>query len=317
MTSKCSNENCFPDTTCSLGHLDRTDCEHWQQESAEVDETAEHPEAPTSDVPWNGYALGTSDLTILSGRGQPVVVGLIGPPHSGKTSLLAYLYMWLLKYGKLGGWDFGGSWTLGGWESVVQYCRWTGEPPPSFPPHTSSTGRHPGVLHVTFRQRESGALRDVLFTDAPGEWFTQWARVPADPTAAGARWVVEHANVLLLLVDSASLADEKSLPQSRRATRDLIERVGAEKGTCPVMVVWTKDDIPVPGGVRDGISCTCEQFLPDAIHLKATYTKPDTIEQCVVEAIRAAENAEVAIDTIEPRLSLDPFLSFRGRHVDK
>ena len=122
MTSKCSNENCFPDTTCSLGHLDRTDCEHWQQESAEVDETAEHPEAPTSDVPWNGYALGTSDLTILSGRGQPVVVGLIGPPHSGKTSLLAYLYMWLLKYGKLGGWDVGGSWTLGAgspWSSIV------------------------------------------------------------------------------------------------------------------------------------------------------------------------------------------------------
>lgn len=315
MTWKCSNENCFPDTTCALGHLDRRDCEHWQKESGEVDQATELSDLPTSDIPWNGYALGTSDLAILSGRGQPVVVGLVGAPDSGKTSLLAFFYMWLLKYGSIDGWDFAGSWTLGGWESVVQYCRWAGEPPPSFPPHTSSAGRHPGVLHVTLRQRESGAFRDVLFTDAPGEWFTQWARVPADPTAIGARWVINHANVLMLLIDSAALADTEKLPQSRRATRDLIERVGAEKGKCPVMVIWTKDDIRVPEAIRDRLSRACEQFLPNAHSWRTTVTKVETIEQCIFEAIRAGETAEEMLDTIEPRLSHDPFLAFRGIHV--
>lgn len=169
MTRTCSNENCFADTTCAIGHLDRKDCEHWQAQEREDGEAAAPIDVPTSDVPWNGYVLGTSDLAILGGRGQPILVGLVGPPNSGKTSLLAFVYMWLLKYGKLGSWDFAGSWTLGGWESVIQHSRWTGEPPPSFPPHTSSTGRHPGVLHVTFRHRDSGVLRDVLFTDAPGE----------------------------------------------------------------------------------------------------------------------------------------------------
>ena len=138
MSHRCTHENCFPDTTCALGHLDRKDCEYWQKRDVGEEESAKQEEIPTNDVPWNGYALGTSDLAILSGRGQPLLVGLIGPPDSGKTSLLAYIYMWLLKRSAIGDRRFAGSWTLGGWESVVHHCRWTGEPPPSFPPHTSS-----------------------------------------------------------------------------------------------------------------------------------------------------------------------------------
>lgn len=315
MTWKCTNENCFPDTACALGHAERKDCDCWQRQEGENDEAADQDSTQTSDVPWNGYVLGTSDLTILSGRGQPVVIGLIGAPDSGKTSLLAYIYMWLLKYGKMGCWDFAGSWTLGGWESVVQPCRWVGEPPPSFPPHTSSAGRHPGVLHITLRQRETGILRDILFTDAPGEWFLHWARVPADPMAEGARWVIDHSNTLLLLVDTDALADAEKLPQARRATRDLIERVGAEKGSCPVMVVWTKDDVDAPSDICEGLSRTCEQFIPDASSWQTTVSKPETIERCIAEAICSGEKSERFFDTIEPRLSNDPFLAFRGIHV--
>lgn len=315
MNWKCVNENCFPDTACALGHLDRNNCEHWQQQGDEADGKVVNPDVQISDVPWNGYALGTSDLAILSGRGQPVVIGLIGPPDSGKTSLLSYIYMWCLKYGRMGDWDFAGSWTLGGWESVVQYCRWVGELPPSFPPHTSSTGRHPGILHISVRQHETGALRDILFTDAPGEWFTHWARVPADKTAAGARWVVKHANTILLLIDSDALADAEKLPQTRRATRDLIERVGAEKGECSAMVLWTKDDVEVPENVREGLSSTCKQFLPNEKTWRTTVTNPETIERCFVEAIRMSEDTITSFDVIEPRLSTDPFLAFRGIHV--
>ncbi len=316
MSRRCTHEHCFPDTTCALGHLDRTDCEYWKEQEGAEGESAKQPAISTSNVPWNGYALGSSDLTILSGRGQPLVVGLIGPPDSGKTSLLAFVYMWLLQHGRMGDWSFAGSWTLGGWESVVQYCRWTGEPPPSFPPHTSSAGRHPGLLHLMLRSSTSGVMRDVMFTDAPGEWFTQWSRVPGDPSAAGARWVIEHSDVFLLLIDSAALTDPEKLPKARRATRDLVERVGAESAHRPVIVVWTKDDVTVAGVARHGVERACSEFLPRADKSKTTVKAPETIEKCFVRALFAAEHAHPASRLVEPRQSRDPFLAFRGIHVN-
>lgn len=315
MSCRCKHENCFPDTTCALGYVNREDCEHWQEENSIAEEEVKKIETPVSDIPWNGYALGTSDMVIVGGRGQPFVIGLMGPPDSGKTSLLAFLYMWLLKHGHFGDWRFAGSWTLGGWESVIQHCRWIGEPPPSFPPHTSSTGRHPGILHLLLRHQLTGEARDVLLTDAPGEWFTQWARSPGEPSAVGARWVIEHSDVLLVLVDSEALANTEKLPQTRRATRDLIERVGAEAKHRNIIMVWTKDDIKIPEATRIAVSRSCGEFLPDAIPLKTTVATPETIAACFARAIRQAENTRVSLNNVEPRLSHDPFLAYRGWHV--
>ena len=135
MNKSCQHEACFADTACALGHYNRSECEHWIPAGPVTPDPGETDDV--ADTPWNGYALGTSDLLILAGRGQPVVVGLMGAEGSGKTTLLAFLYMWLLEHGELPDWTFGGSWTLGAWESLVQNSRWTAEPPPSFPAHTS------------------------------------------------------------------------------------------------------------------------------------------------------------------------------------
>lgn len=314
MSRSCTHESCFADTSCAMGHIERANCENWLKQPATESAPENISPAPTSDVPWNGYALGTSDLTILGGRGSPLVIGLIGPPDSGKTSLLTFIYMWLLKHGGLEGWQFAGSWTLGGWESIVQHSRWVGETPPSFPPHTSSSGRHPGVLHITFRDTK-GRLRDVLFTDAPGEWFTQWAKVPNDATAAGARWVIEHADALIMLIDSAALADPKKLPHTRRATRDLLERIGAVAPHLPMAVVWTKEDVQVSDQVRSALERTCAEFVPHAATLRTTVNKPETIAKCFMDAISAAESSASSADMSEAALSSDPFLAFRGIYV--
>ena len=299
-----------------MGHIDRGECENWKKQPDAENASEEISTELTSDVPWNGYALGTSDLAILGGRGSPLVIGLVGPPDSGKTSLLAFLYMWLLRYGKIVDWQFSGSWTLGGWESVVQHSRWAGETPPSFPPHTSSSGRHPGVLHATFRDTK-GRLRDVLFTDAPGEWFTQWARIPEDAAAEGARWVIDHADVLLMLIDSAALADPKKLPNSRRATRDLIERIGAVASHLPLAVVWTKEDVSIPDQAKDALVRACAEFVPKAATMRTTFNKPETIAKCFMDAISAAESSTLKSYTPEPAQSVDPFLAYRGIHVDQ
>lgn len=314
MKFECSLDNCFPDTTCALGHTNRDECEYWGGEP-------QHPEQSlasmgievaefTSDIPWNGYALGTSDLAILGGRGRPAVIGLIGPPDSGKTSLLAYLYMWLLKHGRVADWSFAGSWTLGAWESVVQYSRWTSEPPPSFPPHTSSSGRHPGVLHLALRNQATGRLQDVLLTDAPGEWFSQWSRAPDSSVSEGAKWVIEKANALLLLVDTGALSDGKKLPATRRATRDLMEQVGA-RTSCQTAVVWTKDDVTAVDAVTKSIQTAYSEFIPGAQMMRTTIQNPDTIEACFRWAIDAATAKLPLQIEPEPRLSSDPFLVLR------
>lgn len=317
MKFRCSHDCCFPDTTCALGHKDRAACEHWVGESQppvqDRDPAAGSARESPCDIPWNGYVMGTSDLAILGGRGRPAVVGLIGPPDSGKTSLLAYLYMWLLQHGTIASWSFAGSWTLGAWESVVQHSRWTSEPPPSFPPHTSSAGRHPGILHLSLRSQASGKLVDVLLTDAPGEWFSQWSRVPSSSASEGARWVIERADAILLLVDSGALSDDEKLPVARRATRDLMERVGAQI-SCRRAVVWTKDDITVPGAVAKAIEAASGEFMPSAQTLRTTISSPRSIEGCFAWAIEAATSrAALQLDT-EPRLSTDPFLALRRSH---
>ncbi len=312
MTHRCTLEGCFPDTTCAMGHLDRSDCENWiaiDGTGTKNDNSGDEPEV--SDIPWNSYSLGMSDLAILGGRGRPVVVGVIGAPDSGKTSLLAYLYMWLLEYGTLPGWVFAGSWTFGGWESIVQFSRWTGEPPPSFPPHTSSAGRVPGLLHLSLRN-EFGALRDVLFTDAPGEWFTQWAKTPEDDRAAGANWVIQHADVLLLLADSSALGDTNTLPQARRETRDLLERVGSVAAHIPISFTWTKTDIEVSEMTRQSVEKSRTQFAPHCHIWGTTINEPQTIAECFSQAITLGDSFQKEIMLKVPILSTDLFLALRG-----
>ena len=222
--------------------------------------------------------------------------------------------MWFLEHGEIPGWVFAGSWTLGAWESLVQPSRWTAEPPPSFPPHTSSSGRIPGLLHLTLRN-EKGVVRDVLFTDAPGEWFTVWSKAPHLGGAAGARWVVEHSDVILLLVDSDALSDETTLPQARRATRDLTERVGALAQHLPLGFTWTKTDIVPDEAIRRAIERSRSEFVPDSEVWQTTIKTPSTIARVVSRAIDLGTRHPRLPKLREPRLNDDPFLAFRGRYV--
>ena len=312
MKQRCRHEACFADTACALGHQSRSECEHWVQSEQETPEPETAPDA--ADIPWNGYSLGTSDFAILAGRGQPVVVGLIGAEGSGKTTLLAFLYMWLLEHGEVPGWVFAGSWTLGAWESLVQQSRWAAEPPPAFPPHTSSSGRVPGLLHLTLRNKE-GLVRDVLFTDAPGEWFTVWAKAPEHEGAAGARWVIEHSDVILLLVDSSALSNEQTLPQARRETRDITERVGALASRVPLGFTWTKTDVALSAATREPIERARSQFAPTSEIWQTTTENPSTIAKVLSQAIDFGTNQPSLQKLHEPRFDDDPFLAFRRNYV--
>lgn len=189
--------------------------------------------------------MGEHDLTFVSGRVKPITIGIVGPESSGKTTILGALYL-LLGRGALTTDEqlFSNSYTLAGWEAVATCLRWKPGQPPRFPPHTPSrAARAPGMLHLGFR-RQDGVLRDLMFADAPGEWFQKWAVNEQAADAEGARWIARHADVTLLIADRQALAGPK-LGTARNNFQLLAQRAVAESRGRRLALVWTKGDVEV------------------------------------------------------------------------
>lgn len=260
----CARPNCFvPDTSCDLGFLDRAKCPAWTHTPAVGDAQAE----PGDDLllPWSGSAMGLADLAFISGRSRPVVVGIAGPENAGKTTLLAAWYL-LLGRGAAGqeGRRFAGSYTLGGWEAVAGSLRWSFGVPPTFPPHTTSrTGRAPGLLHLAFAETAIPRTTDILMADAPGEWFQKWAINRDASEAEGARWISDHADILLIVADREALSGE-SMGAARSALQFLAKRIGAEYRGRPVALVWTKSDVIVAPEMEAAVRAAVFNSIPDA-----------------------------------------------------
>jgi len=242
---RCPQPNCFADdnTTCTLGHIRLDMCPEWKRVSK--GEVAASPDSDQMLLPWSGLAMGESDLNFISGKGKPITIGIVGPESAGKTTILGAFYL-LLGRGALTteAISFSNSYTLAGWEAVASCLRWKPGQLPSFPPHTpSGAARAPGMLHLGFR-REDGSLRDLLFADAPGEWFQKWATNEQATDAGGARWIARHADVTLLIADRQALAGPK-MGSARNDFQLLAQRTVAEARGRRLALVWTKGDIDV------------------------------------------------------------------------
>jgi len=250
---RCPHPNCFADdnTTCTLGHIKLESCPEWKGVSKAA-------AASTSDssemlLPWSGLAMGEYDLTFVSGKVKPITIGIVGPESAGKTTILGAFYL-LLGRGALTTAEhmFSNSYTLAGWEAVATCLRWKPGQPPRFPPHTSSrAARAPGMLHLSFRRRD-GSLRDMVFADAPGEWFQKWAVNEQAADAEGARWVARHADVTLLIADRQALAGSK-MGTARNNFQLLSQRAVAESRGRRLALVWTKGDVEVPPAMEQQI----------------------------------------------------------------
>lgn len=242
---QCPHPKCSADDniTCSLGHIKLEQCPEWRK-VVKTPATAQ----PASDelaLPWSGSAMGESDLNFVSGRGKPITVGIVGPESSGKTTVLGAFYL-LLGRGNLTSDEnlFSSSYTLAGWEAVANNLRWKPGQAPHFPPHTPSrAARAPGMLHLAFR-RQDGMLRDLLFADAPGEWFKNWAVNQQAADAEGARWIARHADVTLLIADRQALAGPR-MGTARNEFQLLAQRAVTEAQGRRLALVWTKGDVEV------------------------------------------------------------------------
>lgn len=157
---------------------------------------------------------------------------------------------------------FAGSYTLGGWENIAHTLRWANDGGPRFPPHTpSGAGRAPGLLHLAFRN-EATNIQDVLFADAPGEWFRSWAIQRDAPEAEGARWLATNADVFLLVADCEALSGPE-LGTARQQFQAVAQRLATEARGRPTALVWTKADKNVRSEVATTVTNTVQRHFGD------------------------------------------------------
>ena len=311
----CSRKTCFwKDVGCDLGHLDLSKCPAWETETAIKRDI--RPTLDTVAIPWSGGAMGLTDLGFVAGCSKPIVLAIIGPQNSGKTTLLAAWYL-LLGGGRCpdDGWRFSGSYSLAGWETVANFLRLApGGVQPTFPPHTSSSGRIPGLLHLAFR-RDNHRRREYVMTDAPGEWFSRWAINRNAQEAEGARWAAEHADAFMLIADCEALSGSE-MGSARNAVRMLSRRLADERRGRPVAFVWTKADVQIAEQMKVTIRDTVQGVMPDAVEfavsVMSTGDGSDDTGRGLLDLLRWTVNVQrSSVKLPEPTTdNPDPFFIF-------
>lgn len=283
MSKPCGLPACIApeEVGCRLGEASPQQCMHWLQAAAADGAAGGAAAAPAGDgarLPWTGNALGALDVGFLTGHTRARVVGVFGASASGKTSLLGAWYLLLGRDIAPLRLSFAGSLTFEGWENIAGSLRWNAKNGPAFPAHTSSgSGRHPGLLHLSL---QLGAVKqDILFADAPGEWFSRWAvRRDADD-AIGARWLADAADVLVVTADSDALSGPKQ-GLARSNLLELLRRVGAERRGRPAALVWTKSDLQVDALMRQAVANAAQnalgEYLTFSVSMRSTPAQETT-----------------------------------------
>ncbi|WP_427551893.1 TRAFAC clade GTPase domain-containing protein (plasmid) [Methylomonas sp. MS20] len=319
MYKPCADKSCFAHKgeSCALGETDLAQCASWC--ATITDDESEEISTPTTTfrVPWSGSALGLADMANLNPRGRTILIGVLGAHDAGKTTLLTGNYLQLLRGQSLANAQFAGSRTLGAWEALAAWTRFDDAArPATFPPHTPrGISRVPGLLHLALRNTK-GEFRDVLLTDAPGEWFTRWAIKEDAPEAEGARWVVRNADAFLVFADCNRLAaSNQKRGTARNELRQLLERLGNHVGNRPTTLVWAKDDIEPSADIRSSIQQTLARQIPHVIEVSSSTNQPATLTNVMETALCHAWSPVLATYQVEPVLHHQPFSAFRGCHA--
>lgn len=316
MKRRCQNSECFADDgeSCAMGLPAFDACPQWT--TAPPESGVDPSTSPgAARVPWSGSALGSADLVNLGGRARTVMIGVIGAHDAGKTTLLLGNYLEILRGRPLADATFGGSLTLGAWESLAAWVRFDDAArAPRFPPHTPrGISRVPGLLHLALRNSQD-EFRDILLTDAPGEWFSRWTIAEDAGDAEGARWIVKNADGFLVFADCQRLSGPNR-GTTRNGLRMLIERLGNHINERPAAFVWAKSDHAPSPEIRDAIRRTLAEHIPHATEVESTTDDPRTVVTALEAALRPAWTPRLSASVVEPVIDHTPFAAFRGIHA--
>lgn len=263
MAGKCPQPTCYPDETgCNVeGCKNLNDCKWYNKKEASEEVNKSEVTKTTEEafrIPWTGNSFGLIDLNFLTASSKPILIGISGVASAGKTTFLASLYC-LLRHGrKIGDYSFAGSLTLNGWEDIAWYLSWKENGNIQFPPHTENkAGRVPGLLHLALKN-SLGEKSDLIFTDAPGEWFDHWRNSVNSENAKGAKWIHDNSDAFLLFADCEMLVGAER-GQAKFQINSVADRLFENIEARPIGLVWSKSDIEVSDSTKEQILQLIEQ----------------------------------------------------------
>ena len=261
MAGNCSQHSCFPeDTGCNVeGCPNLLDCKYYGKNELPKKEDNQAADDEGHRISWTGNTMGLYDLNFLTASRKPIFIGVTGVASAGKTTFLATLYCLIRQGGKIGEYSFAGSLTLNGWEDIAWYLSWKSNAEIQFPDHTTNnSGRVPGLLHLNLKSKE-GKNIDLVFTDAPGEWFDHWSNNVNSENAIGAQWIYENCDSFLLFADSDMLSGSQR-GNAKRQLKQVADRLIENIADRPIGLIWSKSDLEL-------IQQTKEQIVK---HIEAT-----------------------------------------------
>ena len=284
---RCSIEGCHaPNDFCfELAGPLHEQCQYFEKAGAEDSpaKTAKKSAASTS-IPWTGEWLRPEQLDLLTHRGTPKIIGLVGSSGAGKTTYLAMLYSLLFNGKRIENWDFAGSYTLNGWELQAKTLRVQEDGTVRNPDATPSDKDFYSLYHLALRH--DSFLHDILFADSSGEVFSKWADNVHDPAAENARWIYDNAHAFLLFVDCEAI-----IRQRGRAGRDIVqlaEQVKSGLRGRPVVIVWSKADLAeqMRENIVETIKRSLSENFPGAVSLEiSNYSKTDSDQLCHINNV--------------------------------
>lgn len=320
MTHRCNNKRCYVHSgeSCFMGHFDyEHDCEHWKK-NVKIDSKDEHGESPKLDgvgIPWSGNSLGSADLFHFLIRSRTIIVGILGAHGVGKTTFLQCLYGDILKGENIVEAGFAGSRTLNAWESIASWGRIDDAfKTATFPPHTSReiNTRIAGLFHLSLRHDQKG-FRDILLTDAPGDWFTSWSASENSDSAEGARWIVDNADAFLIFADCEKLSSDELCGTARREVRELIERLGKYVNDRPTLLVWAKSDHTPHAELKEAITKSITENIPLFFAAHTSTKSEGSFTKMLSHLLTEAWSPPKAVPIEVPENTTIPFISFRSR----
>lgn len=246
----CSQPDCTIAVTgrCLLSHVPVESCPYVQVQEEQVveKEAFSHGSLGPTSIVYPGNELGLKQVGELFATQYGYLIGVLGAHATGKTCLLCSLYL-LASCGDLRPTRlFAGSMTLPGFEGRLRLLRkWSGAGlPDKIVDHTRLLDpRQPGFLHLGFRETAgSHELRNLLFTDLPGEWTTDLI----NRASVASRFdFLKRADAIVIAVPAPQLLALETRNSQIQSARMLLQRLRDAVGIAadlPIIFAITRCD---------------------------------------------------------------------------